>query len=254
MGDFKYFEQRVRDCLNIDLSNYKPKQMQRRILSRMRRSGFENLESYAQGIETDPVTRDQFLDHITINVTEFFRNREHFERLDLILRDSLKERQRFKVWSAACSHGAEAFTLAMMLSEHDGLTYSILGTDIDSLMLEKSTQALYQKPDLKGLSPQEIDEYLDWEVGGYRIKKSLRTQVSFERHDLLQDPYPDQVDLIVCRNVLIYFTPTTQYSIFEGFHQALNPGGLLFIGATESLNDAAAIGFKKRDNSIFEKI
>lgn len=255
MEEFQQFERRIMDCLNINLANYKPKQMQRRILSRMKRCGYSSLDDYAQGIASDEKVRQTFLNHITINVTEFFRNRAHFERLDGVLSEKIEERAgRLKVWSAACSSGAEPYTLSMMLSGHPGLSYEILGTDIDQWMLEKSQRALYQEQELKGLSEADITSFLDKEGSAYRIKDKIRRPVSFKKHDLIQDLYPGPFDLIVCRNVLIYFTPDTQQSIFRKFHQALGPGGILFIGATESMHEAATMGFKKKQVSIFEKI
>jgi len=253
MEDFGYFERWVMKNLNIDLSFYKPKQMQRRILSKMRGCGAKNLREYADMISVDEKVRRAFIDHITINVTEFFRNRERFEAFQKGMMRQHPLDQPLLVWSAACSNGAEAYSISFLLRDSGFNDVQILATDIDDHMLRKAKRGQYTEMELKGLDPKEKKKFFYSSNKDWVVKDKYQEGMRFSRHDLVLDPFPKGFDAIVCRNVLIYFTEAAKKRIFQEFYRSLNPSGILFIGATESIYGYTHMGFRRLDSCIYVK-
>ena len=186
--DFVVFNQWVSDRLGVQLAAYKESQMQRRILTIMEHSGAKNLQEYQRLLEKDVVAREAFLAHITINVTEFYRNKELFALP--------------KIWSAACSIGAEPYTIAMLLEKNRLATPTVLATDIDQQILTKAKQGVYREHELRNVPIEELANYFEVkERNTYQIKPELKRKVHFKKHDLLKDPYEKNCHVIVCRNV-----------------------------------------------------
>lgn len=249
------FEKWVLREFNIDLSAYKSNQLHRRIESLMSRVGINSVDEYTRVLKTDSKQREKFLDFITINVTEFFRNPEIFGELSKVLREELLPLKRpLKIWSAACSTGAEPYSLAMLLNSIDPyVKHKILATDIDKNILEKAKRGEYGEAEIKNVKKDYLDKFFKKTNDKYIINDSIKSMVNFKKHDLILDSYENNFDLIVCRNVVIYFKPETKNRIYEKFAKAMNKGGLLFVGATESIYNYRDFGFEKSSTFIYKK-
>ena len=254
--DFNEFHKWVHRELGINLSAYKPEQLNRRINSLMTRVGIKNLEDYTKVIKTDSEQRQKFLDFITINVTEFYRNPELFVELEKqITTDLLPANKNLKIWSAACSIGCEPYTLAMILDKVSPLgKHTILATDIDNTILSKAKIGEYTKNEMKSVSNNDISKYFRINDDKYYIDDKIKRMVTFKRHDLILDRYETGFDLIVCRNVVIYFNNDVKQEIYKRFSDSLKKGGLLFVGATESIYNYKDYGFEKASTFIYKKI
>lgn len=254
--EFALFNTWVEETLGIPLADYKENQMQRRILTIMAHSGAKDLAAYQQLIAQDAQVRDAFLSHITINVTEFYRNKVLFDAFENILTTQiLPVNTRPKIWSAACSIGAEPYTLAMILEKNQVASANVLATDIDTVILNKAKQGVYREHELRNVPPEELTRFfVPIDKHQFQIKPDLKRQILFKQHDLLKDRYERNFDVIVCRNVTIYFKSAARDAVYQKFSDALVPGGILFTGATETINFADQFGLKKIDSFIYQKI
>lgn len=243
--EYEFFCRKVRTLTGIDLTSYKKPQMDRRLRSLMARLNVGGYAAYARLLERDPARLQEFRDFITINVSEFFRNPEKFAELKrLVLPELLRASPKLKVWSAGCSNGAEAYTLAIILDElTPGRRHDILAVDIDEQALAQARAGVYAPAELKNLSRSQLLRYFTPAGGGYRVKDEMRAGIRFQRGDLLADRFETGFDLIVCRNVVIYFTEAAKTGLYAKFHAALRPGGVLFVGGTESILNAKELGF-----------
>ncbi|WAH35103.1 CheR family methyltransferase [Alicyclobacillus dauci] len=230
MDEFEWFMDAFHQLTGIDLTQYKRPQMERRLTNLRDRRGFHDFPSYIRELGVRRELLDELLDKMTINVSEFFRNPERWEQLGQLLQN---RKQPIKAWSAACSTGEEPYSLAMLLDylgiKHD----TILATDIDERVLAKAAQGNYDSMQLRGTDRSYRDKYFDVDGTKFQVKKQIRDQVEYRKHNLLSDSYPSGMDLIICRNVLIYFTDDTKQSILDKFTLSLRVGGLLFVGSTE---------------------
>ena len=226
-------------------SSYKDKCLRRRIAVRMRAKATSSFGDYASVLDSDPREYDLLMRSLTINVTKFFRNWETYSVLEQRVIPSLWERkeQELRVWSAGCASGEEPYSLAILMHQHAannnhrGLDrVSIIGTDIDSDCLGEAERACYA-PAALGETPTVLRErYFPETAGVHTMLPDVRKLVSFSRSDLLQAPPPvDDIHLIACRNVIIYFEREAQERLFDVFHQALAPGGILVLGKVETL-------------------
>jgi len=247
MDHYEKFQLDLKKNLDLDLTGYKRPQMERRINALMRTLGQPDYDSFISAMKNDRQVMERFIDHLTINVSEFFRNSSQWEILEQkILPVLISQTPNLKVWSAGCSTGEEPYTLAMILSE---LTlpskgnHTILATDFDSRVLKKAINGVYSKKAVLGVPEPYLKKYFSPEGEGYRVKEELKKMIIFKNHNLLRDPYPEQVDLIVCRNVVIYFTEETKYQLYKKMHNALRHQGVLFAGSTEQIIQAREIGF-----------
>lgn len=254
--DFNEFHKWVHKELGINLSAYKPEQLNRRINSLMTRVGIKSLEEYTKVIKTDSEQKQKFLDFITINVTEFFRNPELYLELEnKIKSELLPNNQNLKIWSAACSIGCEPYTLAMILDKVAPLgRHNIIATDIDNTILSKAKIGEYTKNEMKAVSNADLGKYFEIKDDKYYIDSKIKNKVVFKKHDLILDRYDTDFDLIVCRNVVIYFNNDVKQEIYKKFSESLKKGGLLFVGATESIYNYRDYGFEKASTFIYKKI
>lgn len=245
-ADYTLFKRKVKAAYGLDLESYKRPQMERRLRANMDRYGLKTFAQYFAHIEKDKAALDEFLDRATINVSEFFRNPDQFDTLqNRIIPELLKTFGNLTVWSAGSSHGAEAYTLAIMLSEQfPGRKYTILGTDIDDRMLDKARKGAYLQHEIRNVSGPKLLKWFDKNGDNYYIKDSLKSLVTFRKHNLLEDPFPKGVDLILCRNVVIYFTEEAKATLYRRFFDSLKPGGYLFVGGTERINEYQDIGYE----------
>ncbi|MDD4599562.1 Chemotaxis protein methyltransferase [bioreactor metagenome] len=244
--DWETFKQKFNSKSNINLNDYKPTQMQRRIGNFMNRQGAGGYLEFFNMLNTNPKLYKEFVDYLTINVTEFFRTPEKFAELETkVLPDLLAKNARLNIWSAGCSIGAEPYSLAMILKDMTpGTKHRILATDLDVEMLEKARKAVYTTTEYKNISNARQSKYFKLEGTNYSVSNDIKGLVEFKKHNLLLDAFETGFDLILCRNVVIYFTEEAKDALYRRFLAALKPGGVLFVGGTEAILNFRDIGFE----------
>lgn len=253
--EFIEFHNWVYKEFNINLNAYKPEQLNRRIGSLMSRVGVASLEEYKKVLITDKEQREKFLDFITINVTEFFRNPELFYELQGVLKDYSRSSSNLKIWSAACSIGCEPYSIAMMIKEiAPNLRTNILATDIDSNILKRAEKGEYLPIEMKNVNETFKSKYFTKVNDRFLIDSKLKAMITFKKHDLILDSYEKGFDLIVCRNVVIYFKNEVKKEIFEKFSNSLKKDGLLFVGATESIYNYKEFNLEKVSTFIYKRV
>jgi two-component system CheB/CheR fusion protein len=228
----------------FDFTGYKHASLARRIQKRMQSVKIEGYPEYIDYLEVHPEEFNALFNTILINVTSFFREPATWEYLaEHVFRELIGRKPAgmpIRVWGAGCASGEEAYTAAMILAEALGWEgyrerAKIYATDIDEEALNKGRQAIYPETEVEAIPKPLLDRYFDQINGNFSFNKELRRNVIFGRHDLIQDAPISRVDLIVCRNVLMYFNAETQSKILARFHFALNDGGILFLGRAETL-------------------
>jgi chemotaxis protein methyltransferase CheR len=254
--DFNEFHKWVHRELGINLSAYKPEQLNRRINSLMTRVGIKTLDEYSKVIKNNSEQKQKFLDFITINVTEFFRNPELFLDLEKqISKELLPNTPNLKIWSAACSIGCEPYTIGMILNKlAPNGRHNIIATDIDNTILARAKVGEYTKNEIKGVNIADLSKYFSIKDDKYYMESKIKSMVTFNKHDLILDRYDTGFDLIICRNVVIYFNNDIKQEIYKKFSNSLKKGGLLFVGATESIYNYKDYGFEKASTFIYKKI
>ncbi|MGO5072690.1 CheR family methyltransferase [Clostridium sporogenes] len=255
--DLEYFEEWVLKDFGINLKAYKQNQLQRRILSLMSRVGVNSVEEYINLLKKDKDQRIKFLDFITINVSEFFRNPEIFDELEKKIKIELLNNTSgsLKIWSAACSIGAEPYSLSIIMDEiSPNKKHKIIATDLDMTILQRAKDGIYAQAEIKNVKKERLEKYFTKDGEKYKIKSSIKNVVTFKKHDLILDNYEKDFDLIVCRNVVIYFNQDIKDNIYKKFSESLKKGGLLFVGATESIYNYKDYGFEKVSTFIYRKI
>ena len=256
---FDHYEQFKKDVLqltNIDLNFYKEKQMRRRINTLITKNNIKTYDEYVALIKKDKEKFEQFINFLTINVSEFYRNPEQWKILEGEVFPKLIEKfgKRLTIWSAACSTGDEPYSLAMAFSRHVPLTnIKILATDIDKQVIQHAQNGLYNEKSVAGV-PEDLKKKYFKKIGNsYQIVDDIKKCVTFKEHNLLKDVYPKDFDLILCRNVVIYFTDEAKNMIYRNFYQSLKSHGVLFIGSTEQITNYKDIGFTRMSSFYFEK-
>lgn len=239
MDDYEIFKEKVLKLTGLNLSSYKEKQMKRRITSLANRNGYKKLVDYFELINSNDEKFEEFINFLTINVSEFYRNPEQWKIVsDVIFPNFLKEKNYVKVWSAACSTGEEPYTIAMILSTL-GVPYNkidITATDIDDGALEKAKIGVYSKASLKNVPPNIKNKFFkETPEGNFAISSDIKNSIKFKKHNLLKDSYDKNYDIIVCRNVMIYFTDEAKNIIYQKYSESLQPNGILFVGSTEQI-------------------
>ncbi|SFA73797.1 chemotaxis protein methyltransferase CheR [Lentibacillus halodurans] len=252
--DYMEFVSNVKNKLGIDLTLYKEAQMKRRLTSLRDKNGYQSFHHYLAAIYQDESLLEEFLDRITINVSEFYRNPKRWEVLkSFILPQMVKRKQKLNIWSAACSTGEEPYSIAIMLKENfPGTDFYVLATDIDSRVLEKAKRAVYPEQSLKELPAGLKQKYFKQEHNGYSVHDAIKQHVQFKKHDLLVDEYPANIDLIICRNVLIYLTDKAKAVIYKKFTRSLKQKGVLFVGSTEQIFSPEQYGFTLMDTFFYQ--
>ena len=228
----------------FDFTGYKRVSLARRIEKRMKTVAVDDFAAYVDYLEVHPEEFATLFNTILINVTSFFRDPGSWEFLaQEVLPKLLAKKGRaapIRVWSAGCASGEEAYTLVMVLAEQLGLDefkdrVKIYATDVDEEALSKGRHGIYTEQELREVPENLRTKYFEGQDGRYVFRKDLRRQVIFGRHDLISDAPISKVDLLVCRNTLMYLNAETQARILARFHFALNDGGVLFLGRAETL-------------------
>ncbi len=228
----------------VDLNAYRKPQLLRRLRSLLERKRADSLYGLARLLE-EPDELEEFKVFLTINVSEFFRNQQWFAQLEQEVLPQLPAGP-LRVWSAGCANGAEAYTLAMVLRrQRPGIRHYILGTDVDGPSLTRARAAVYTATDVKAVPEDILRREFIIEGDRYCLRPEIRLMVHFARHDLLRDPYPRGLDLIACRNVVIYFTDEAREQVYTRLRQSLRAGGFLFVGGTETVLSPRRFGFEQ---------
>ncbi len=245
--DWEEFKTKFNVKSQIDLNQYKPAQMQRRISNLMTRHNVTKYMDFYHLIEKDEALFRYFIDYLTINVTEFFRTPEKFVELEeKVIPDLMQQNARLKIWSAGCSTGAEPYSFSIMMSDlTPRVKHQILASDLDMKMLAKAKEGIYQNNELKNVSPARLAKYFKKLDGDHHgVTQDVKEGITFQHHNLLLDKYDSGFDLISCRNVVIYFTEEAKDKLYRRFLDALRPGGVLFVGGTEAILNFRDIGFQ----------
>lgn len=256
MDNYEYFIKQVYKLTNIDLSLYKEKQMKRRIKSLLSRNGFKDFAEYFNGIKNDRKLFEEFINYLTINVSEFFRNPNQWEVLEKeILPYLINRHGKIRIWSAACSTGEEPYSLAMLLTKFYPITeIKIFATDIDKAAIEKAKMGIYSEKSIENVPLEFKNKYFTKLGNSYKIDESIKRCVEFSQHNLLKDIYPSNNHLILCRNVMIYFTEEAKVEMYKKFHNALTADGILFVGSTEQIILPERYNFKAFRTFFYSKI
>lgn len=254
--DYEYLKQQIFSLTTIDLNAYKERQMKRRIDTLIDKHGIKGYDKYVQALKNDKALFEEFVNYITINVSEFYRNPEQWKIMDEQIFPELirKFGKNLKIWSAACSTGDEPYSLVMALSRHVPLgQIRIIATDLDKQVIAKAKAGLYTEKSIAGV-PADLKKKFFTKIGpSYQISEEVKERVEFKEHNLLKDTYPTDYHLIVCRNVLIYFTEEAKDEVFRKFQKSLKPGGYLFIGSTEQIINHREVGFERKNSFFYQR-
>lgn len=256
-ADYVRFCEGVRKATGIDLGQYRPGQMERRLRSFAQRQGVADLDAYLSLLTRNPQAMDAFLDRMTINVSELFRNPERFVDIEQTVLPSLLSRSpgALKVWSAGCSYGAEVYSLMVLLREvAPNGRHEVLAADIDNRILARAKEGIFSPSDMRNVTPARRGKWFSEKPGPtWQVNDELRRAVNFRQMDLLRDTFPTGFDLIACRNVVIYFNDDAKDVLYRRFFDALKPGGILFVGSTERVNNAEQMGWQKAGTFFYQK-
>ncbi len=257
-ADYDRFCGGIKSICDIDLAQYRQAQMERRLRTFADKSGYGDLDGYLSVLRRDVIARAAFLDHMTINVSELFRNPERFAELERDFLPPMVEkagRRGLRVWSAGCSYGAEPYTLAIQLKEAaPKAAHELMATDIDKTILARAAEGIFTGQDLQNVSAERRARWFTaLPDGKWQVSKEIRSMVRFSRLDLLKDRYPATRDLILCRNVVIYFKDEAKERIYEHFFNALRPEGILFVGSTERVTDSATLGWTRPGTFFYQR-
>ncbi len=256
--DYERFGDFLRAQVGIDLQQYKRRQMERRIRSFALRRGITNLDDYQPVVRGDADELDALLDRITINVSQLFRNPEQWDRLaaDIVPDLVATGGGRIRAWSAGCSFGAEAFSLAATVrSTAPRAQLSIHASDIDRRILAAAGRGQFTEEDARTAPPELLREHFEQNADGWRARPTLTSAVRFAHEDLLNTrPLAGSFDLVLCRNVVIYFTPEARSAVHEMLAHSVRPGGYLVIGSTERIAQPLdELGLEQAHPFVFRK-
>ena len=254
--DYEYLKKKILAITGVDLNAYKENQMKRRLDTLIRKHGFKDYVEYCECVRTDKDIKEEFLGYMTINVSEFYRNPDQWEFLDKTVIPELIKRfgKNLKIWSAACSTGDEPYSLVMALSRHLPLNMiKIYATDIDNQILAQAKNGIYSDKSVKGVPADLLERYFEKVGTSYKIKDEIKSRVEFKQANLLDNNYPKGFNMIVCRNVLIYFTEEAKDNIFRRFHDSLVPNGVLFIGSTEQIVNYRDLDYSRKNSFFYER-
>jgi chemotaxis protein methyltransferase CheR len=255
VDDYVEFCTFLRTLTGIDLSQYKRPQMERRLRTFYSNKGVNNLSDAITRLRDDPSQLEQLLDRITINVSQLWRNPEQWELIQTQLLPELADTGQVRAWSAGCSYGAEAYTLAAICHVAiPGARVSIQGTDIDKRMVQRARLGVFSQDDARTAPERLMDIGFERVEEGWRAKLNLRAMARFDAGDLLQMRLrPATYDLILCRNTVIYFAEPIRDELHARLAEALRPGGYLVIGSTERVSNASALGLAMKHPFIYRK-
>jgi two-component system CheB/CheR fusion protein len=246
-----------------DFTNYKRPTLLRRIERRINVHNLPDLNAYAAFMQQNPEEATALLKDLLISVTNFFRDKKSFEILETEILPGIiaskSSEDQLRIWVAGCATGEEAYSIAMLCAEQtlnltEALKVQIFGTDIDQAAITQAREGLYTINDAADVSPERLRRFFNKEGDSYRIRREIREMILFACHNFIKDPPFSHLDIVSCRNVLIYLNNSAQERVMETFHFALNPGGFLFLGSSESADNASDLySTYNREYHIFQK-
>jgi chemotaxis protein methyltransferase CheR len=254
--EYSYLKTRIKQLTGVDLDNYRERQMRRRLTSFISRTSAPSVVAYCRMVESDQTMLEDLRSFLTIKVSEFFRDPLPFEQLKTeILPQLLMDRTRLNIWSTGCSVGGEPYSIAIILEKLTPFAkHRIVASDIDVISLGRARAGgPYRSNEVRNVPTPLLREYFDVVDDSYYVKDKLKQKVDFKKHDLLRDPYESGLDLIVCRNVTIYFTEEAKVRLNQQFCQSLSPGGILFVGGTEAIARARELGLTTLGHCFYRK-
>ncbi len=249
VDEYVTFCEGVRALTGLDLLQYKRGQMERRVRTFIQRQGARSLSEYLVLLRGDAAELDRFLDRVTINVSQLWRNPEQWEALGREVIPGLAQARRIRVWSAGCSYGAECYTIAAVCQEFaPDARVEVKGTDIDPRMLARARAGVFSQEDVRTVPAASLKQWFEAVEGDdgeqrWQAKPELARAISFDQADLLAMPVPaGAYDLVLCRNVVIYFNEDVRDKLHARLASSLRSGGFLVVGATERVSGAEEMG------------
>jgi chemotaxis protein methyltransferase CheR len=259
-ADYEPFCLAVRKLCGIDLLQYKRGQMERRIRSFITTRGADDLRAYARMLQADQAEVAKFLDRVTINVSQLWRNPEQWEVLEETILPDLANTapthpNRVRAWSAGCSYGAEAYTLAACARRAvPRALVSVLATDIDARMVQRAKEGVFTAADARDAPTATLASHFTMIDGAWHANAELKRMVRFETGDLLRaEPAAGAFDLVLCRNTVIYFNEDVRDALHGRLAHSLRSGGRLVVGATERVSDPARHGLAPESPFVYRK-
>jgi len=239
----------------MDLGYYNQAQMLRRLEAFQQKHGLSTYRELLSRIREEEELYQECLHRLTINVSQFFRDTESWQELRKIVSQMPQERLPLRIWSAGCAAGQEAYSLSYMLgSMLSGESWTLMASDLDYKALEAAQKGIYTRKDLKGLSAQQIEGmFTRVDEDLYQVRERLWGKISFFKHDLLQQPYPQALDIVLCRNVLIYFRESAKTKVLFKLAQSLKPGGVLLVGGSEQIMHPDKFGLSNEKVYFYRK-
>ncbi len=241
--EFTLFKNLIYDQSGIHFSNSNRSILESRLKERLRKVDLTTAQAYHTLIVRNQEEMKVLLDAVTTNLTRFFRNAAHFSALEhYVIREMARHKQennqrQIRLWSAGCSTGEEPYSLAMMLKEKlpAGVSFEVVGSDISLKSLMTAQEGFYPESRMSGIPENYLNKYFDQKHDGYQVKEEIKSLVKFDYHNLINDSGLKNIDLLFCRNVLIYFDEEAQKSAVNRFFQVMTDYSFLFIGHSESL-------------------
>jgi chemotaxis protein methyltransferase CheR len=252
---YETFLENLRRKKGLDLTGYKRPQMERRINSLMRTLKIVDYNSYLDLMEKEIQHWHKFVDTLTINVSEFYRNPAQWEVLEKkIIPELTAKSPSLKLWSAGCSTGEEPYTLTMlMMQRFPNLNFSLIASDVDDEAMNKARAGIYNDKAVVNLPKGFISRFFTKQDNNFVVSDEVKKRVRFMKHNLLKDSFERNFDLILCRNVVIYFTEESKAYLYRQFYNALRPGGILFTGSTEQIFQSREIGYGLVSSFFYKK-
>ncbi len=249
--EFKKFCDFIYETAGINLTEKKYSLVNNRLRKRVRNFDFGSYNEYFQWVLNTNEGRDELenlINQITTNVSSFFREPKQLKIFyDTILPDITKNTRKIKIWSAGCSTGEEPYTIAMILLKFGLLDFEIIATDLSTKVLKKAQAGVYGEENVKSIDPGTLEKFFDYNerTEEYLVKSTVKKNVNFSQLNLINDKYFSGLDMIFCRNVIIYFDRPTKDKVMRGFHGALKENGILYLGHSESLFNNPLFKFYK---------
>ncbi len=256
--EYDVFKSNVKKLTGLDLNSYK-NQIHRRVHMLMQRWSVSSYDIFLKTIKENDQKLREFLDYLTINVSEFFRNPNKWTELqDVVIPRLIQSRgkKQLKLWSAGSATGEEPYSLAILSMEAKLAPQTpVLASDIDQGAIAIAKRGHYLKRQLINIPKELVGRYFTTNDGGetYLVNSEVKSRVSFQRLNLIEDTFADDLDLILCRNVVIYFCADTKTALYHKFFKALRPGGYLLVGSTEQIFDYRKIGFESAGAFLYQK-
>ncbi|TGA98126.1 protein-glutamate O-methyltransferase CheR [Sporolactobacillus shoreae] len=252
--DYGQFKTLFFRLTGINLSLYKEEQMKRRLTTFRVKKNMPDFNALMAEMKKSDKLLNEFLSRMTINVTEFYRNQSRWDILEEKIKKLAAQKKQITIWSAACSTGEEPYSLAMLLRKYfPEDRFMITASDIDREVLQKASEGRYLERAVSPLQPDMLKQYFEKDGMFYSVSTLLKKSIRFVQHDLLSDPAPGSFDLIVCRNVLIYFTDEGKDIIYSKLGGSLKDGGILFVGSTEQIFHPERYRLRSEETFFYKK-